>query len=130
EKLIEAERDLDAKAVAVTEDPKRLRMLLSGYICANRSEISGAKEAIADERKKGRIAGVVNMVTLNEAGEAILASEKKIAWASQQLKAAKLSAGSCRDETVLGIAYCITEECEPEELRTVIRRAIRYLRDE
>lgn len=77
-----------------------------------------SRQAIADEKRKARIAGVQNLRVLNEAGETIVEAEREIGWAKSILKSLRRSAKKCSDGEVERRIGCFENDgqCESVQL--------------
>lgn len=129
--LVEKYQRREQAVSEIVNDPARRAVVLSGSICFREAEKSGAESTIADERKKARIAGVVDKVVLNDAGNAIVAADKEIAWAKAKLRSEKLKQIKCDDEQQKTVSFCIgSEDCPSQDLRYALVRALELIHSE
>jgi hypothetical protein len=105
------------KAVAKADaDPKTSVAFWSWYRCSIcQPLVDEGNDAIAHEKEKAKVAGVVNKLALYRAQEQVVAGRKCQRHADDAFKAWKLKPVACTSKPVADVAECLAQDGRSEE---------------
>lgn len=101
-----------AKSMELARTPEEQLAVLSAYICWQKQLKAEATEAIAHEKKKAKLVGVVDKVALNDAAEQLIEADKELRASADHLRRHRWRTNSCdKGETAELLECFVADGC-------------------